>query len=262
MACLAGMLAGDGYMVKCWSLEGMPDAGRPGEATEARRIVLGAPLIRNGSINGTNLAPKELFQRLRPDTPVYAGAVRSEELALAQAWGLRLTDYLADEALAVKNAAATAEGAVMLAMEHTRVTLRGAACLVLGFGRIGKLLARTLAALGAKVTVGARKSGDLAWIETLGYAPLHTQRLAGRLGGFRAVFNTVPDMVLGEELLRELPPDCTLIELASKAGVDAQAAGRLGLCIIGAPGLPGKTAPETAAQAIKETLCRLWEEEE
>ena len=115
-------------------------------------------------------------------------------------------------------------------MKHTSVTLHGTPCLVLGFGRIGKVLAHDLHALGAKGSVSARKRSDLAWIDAFGYRGLRTNRLAGRLGSFRVVFNTVPNMVLTEELLRDLPRECVLLELASQPGFDRAAAEARGSC--------------------------------
>ena len=118
-----------------------------------------------------------------------------------------------------------------------------------------------LRGLGAEVTVSARRLDDLAWIDAFGYRGLRTNRLAGRLGSFRVVFNTVPHIVLTEELLRELPRECVLLELASQPGFDRAAAEARGLKCIAAPGLPGRAAPETAARAIKLTLEKIWEEE-
>lgn len=261
MTRLAQMLAQDGYTIKAWSLPELPDAGKPSDAAEADRVVLPVPLQRDGRLYGTSLPLDELWRRLRPDVPVYAGAVGEKERAGAEARGLRLTDYFADEALAVRNAVPTAEGAAMLAMERMSVTLRDAPCLVIGFGRVGKLLAHTLGALGARLAVSARQSGDLAWIEALGWRGVHTRRLAGKLGGFRAVFNTVPCMVLDAPLLRELRRDCLLVELASQPGIDAEAAQALGLTYVKAGGLPGKVAPETAAHALRRALYRIWKEE-
>lgn len=185
----------------------------------------------------------------------------NDTLALAQSLGLTITDYFASEELGVRNAVPTAEGAIEAAMKHTSVTLHGTPCLVLGFGRIGKVLAHDLSALGAKVSVSARKRSDLAWIDAFGYAPLHTNRLSGTLGEFRVVFNTVPHQVLDENLLAELPPDCLLIELAGASGFDMDAVEKLRLSYLKAGGLPGRAAPETAARAIKKTLCRLIKEE-
>ena len=72
------------------------------------------------------------------------------------------------------NAAATAEAAIQTAMERLEWTLLGTECLVLGFGRIGKLLSCRLQGLGAHVTAAARKPGDLAWIRAYGYSAEET----------------------------------------------------------------------------------------
>ena len=177
--------------------------------------------------------------------------MKAADREAAAEFGLTLTDYLSREELAVRNGVPTAEGAIEAAMDATDVTLCGTPCLVIGFGRIGKLLAHRLRGLGAEVTVSARRLDDLAWIDAFGYRGLRTNRLAGRLGSFRVVFNTV----------RELPRECVLLELASQPGFDRAAAEARGLKCIAAPGLPGRAAPETAARAIKLTLEKIWEEE-
>ena len=202
-----------------------------------------------------------LFALLRPEQRLYAGGVKAADREAAAEFGLTLTDYLSREELAVRNGVPTAEGAIEAAMAATDVTLCGTPCLVIGFGRIGKLLAHRLRGLGAEVTVSARRLDDLAWIDAFGYRGLRTNRLAGRLGSFRIVFNTVPNIVLTEELLCELPRECVLLELASQPGFDRAAAEARGLKCIAAPGLPGRAAPETAARAIKLTLEKIWEEE-
>ena len=48
-------------------------------------------------------------------------------------------------------------------MEQLPITIHGARVLVVGFGRVGRALAQRLAALGAKVTVAARRYESLAW---------------------------------------------------------------------------------------------------
>lgn len=261
MRLLAQMLAAEGHDVCAWSLDGAPQPSALCDALRAERIVLPMPMEKDGVLAGTDLAVPDLLRAMRPAQRVYAGVVSEETAALARTLSLRLTDYAAREELAVRNAIPTAEGALETAMRCTGFTLHGAPCLVLGFGRIGKLLARDLAALGAKVTVGARRLSDLAWVDAFGYDGLHLQHLSGALGRFRVVFNTIPHAVLDEKLLAQLPPDCLLIELASTSGFDLAAVERLRLPYVRAGGLPGRTAPETAALAIKTTLLRIWEEE-
>ena len=262
MAYLARMLADDGYAVRSWCLDGAPNEATPSEAMAAERIVLPVPVQRDGKLYGTTLPLGELWPRLNAAQRIYAGALPAEDRERAELLSLRVVDYFTDEALTVQNAVPTAEGAIAAAMEHLDVTLHGAACLVVGFGRIGKLLAHDLAALGAEVSVSARRFDDFAWIDAFGYRALHTERLAGKLSDYRVIFNTVPAMVLCDALLAEVRSDCVLIELASQPGVDAEAAKARKLDYVKASGLPGKAAPETAARAIRETLYRIWEEEE
>ena len=217
MALLARLLAEDGHPVRTWGLAafGMEDTALE-EAAQADRVVLPVPLSRGKNLNCTAAALPlcGLFALLRPEQRLYAGGVKTADREAAAEFGLTLTDYLSREELAVRNGVPTAEGAIEAAMAATDVTLCGTPCLVIGFGRIGKLLAHRLRGLGAEVTVSARRLDDLAWIDAFGYRGLRTNRLAGRLGSFRVVFNTVPNMVLTEELLRDLPRECVLLELA------------------------------------------------
>lgn len=132
---------------------------------------------------------------------------------------------------------------------------------MVGAGRIGKVLADRLGALGAQVTVSARKYADLAWVRALGHAACRTSALAGTLGGFDLIFNTVPALVLDAGLLAETREDCVILDLASApGGVDLACAARLGRRALAAPGLPGKTAPRSAAAAVRESIDHILEE--
>ena len=273
IARLASMFVEDGHGVRAWAMEDAPLAEGVRECASADECISGAHCVvlpmpltaRRGFLNAPfSKRPRclgEVFTAVRPGSLVCAGGVTAEARELAEECGARLADYGALESFRAVNSLATAEGAIEAAMAATDVTLCGTPCLVIGFGRIGKLLAHRLRGLGAEVTVSARRLDDLAWIDAFGYRGLRTNRLAGRLGSFRVVFNTVPNMVLTEELLRELPRECVLLELASQPGFDRAAAEARGLKCIAAPGLPGRAAPETAARAIKLTLEKIWEEE-
>ena len=103
-------------------------------------------------------------------------------------------------------------------MEELPITLHGARVLVIGYGRLGRVLADRLAGLKARVSVAARKYADLAWAESLGMGVEQTGHLLGWLCGYDLVINTVPARVLGEAELGDLKPGCLVIDLASKPG--------------------------------------------
>ena len=137
----------------------------------------------------------------------------------------------------------TAEGAIQLAMEELPITLHGARVLVIGYGRLGRVLADRLAGLKARVSVAARRYADLAWAENCGYGVEHTGQLEGWLCGY------------------DLKPGCLVIDLASKpGGVDFDAAARLGVKAFWALSLPGKVAPVTAGKSIKTTIYNILTE--
>ena len=255
---LARLLERAGWQVDRYGLTDWP-------GTEADRdralgdpaVVLPLPLCReDGTVNwpGEPWTAGELLERLRPGQRVLAGQVSPEVLEAAAARGVRMEDYFQREALTVANAAITAEGAVQTALEHLEGTLLGRNCLVLGFGRIGRLLSARLQGMGARVTAAARSPADRAWARAYGYGALPAGALDGNLGGFGAVFNTVPALLLDESLLSQLPGECLVVDLASRPGVDRKAARDRGLSYVWARGIPGRLAPRAAAEALRDAV--------
>lgn len=103
-------------------------------------------------------------------------------------------------------------------MEEMPITLHGARVLVIGYGRVGKLVAHRFASLGARVSVSARRFTDFAWAEAMGYGTEQTGNLVGWLCAYDLVINTVPARVLSERELKDIKPGCLIIDLASKPG--------------------------------------------
>lgn len=262
---LARLLAEDGRTVRTYGLGTWRSGGETSldRAAAADIVILPLPLCRGDGVLNCEEGPvptMDLFRRLRPEQRVLAGQVKAAQRREAEACGIVLEDYFLREELTVANAAATAEAAVQVAMENLDRTLLGMSCLVVGFGRIGKLLSHRLHGLGARVTATARKPGDLAWIRAYGWQALETGALSGRLFSFDAVFNTVPSSVLDRPLLEQLPPGCLCVDLASVQGIDAAAAEELGLPHVWARSLPGRLVPRTAAAVIRDAVDHILEE--
>ncbi len=147
-------------------------------------------------------------------------------------------------------------------MEETTRTVHGSNVLVMGFGRIGKVLANMLDGIGAKVYCEARKDEDIAWIKAYGYNPIHLNDLNEHLGMFDVIINTIPFQVLDKDRLELVNPEVVIIDIASNpGGVDRFAAKQKGIKLIWALSLPGKVAPISSAEFIKETIYHILEEE-
>lgn len=173
-----------------------------------------------------------------------------------------LYDYYEREEFAVLNAVVTAEGALEIAMKSYEGTVGSARCLVCGYGRIGRALTGMLTPLGADVTVSARKAADLAWIKSAGARAVRSDKLIEEKG-FDIIFNTVPHRILNCVLLARIATDALIIDLASgDGGVDYYCAERLGINAIHALSLPGKSAPKTAGEIVKNTIYHILEEDD
>lgn len=177
--------------------------------------------------------------------------------------GISVFDYYKAEAFALANAVPTAEGALEIVMRELPITVNGSNMLVIGNGRIGKELSRILSALGAKVTVSARREADLQMIAESRLVPAETGKLHLLLADtrFDAVFNTVPHRVLGERELSVMSKGTLIVDLASNpGGVDVGAADRSCHRVIWALSLPGKVAPVTSGCIIANTVLSHMDE--
>ncbi len=172
-------------------------------------------------------------------------------------------NYASKEAFALRNAVPTAEGALKIAMEATGRSICGMRACVLGFGRIGAVLAKDLLALGARVTVFARRNGPRAFAEALGAEAYAFDDLAAEIGLYDCIFNTVPERVIVSGALEKIKNGAPYIELASApGGADEALARSLGVKFVPAGGLPGKIMPKSAGKIIYETIKEMMEEEE
>ena len=270
---LAQMLAADGHQVSAFAME----QGATGTVLapslqsavcDADCVIFPLPMLDacqqiNTPLSDTVLTVEEAFFHLTPKQIICGGRIPEAVSAAALAGGLRLTDYFKREELVVANAAVTAEGAIGVAMGATSTALLDSPVLILGFGRIGKLLALRLRALGAHVTVAARTFSDLAWIRAFGYKVVHMEILDDSLDRFPILFNTVPHLLLDAKRLTRLDPTTLCIDLSSKpGGIDFPAAAALGLRTIWALGLPGEVAPTTSAAIIRDTITNILSEQE
>ena len=269
---LAKALANDGYKVITAGFDatelpvGVTGCTNPTQAVAlADCVVLPMPVTTDGvTVNApfsrSKIRLDAVLSELRPHQKVFGGAVSAALNTEAQARGIMVWDYLLREELAIKNAVSTAEGAVQLMMEELPTTVRDSRVLITGYGRIGKVLAQMLLLLGCRVTVAARKPSALAWAQTIGCSTVSLDRLS--VGRYDVVFNTVPHLLFDRALLEQLDPNMLIIDLASRpGGVDFSAAADLGVKTIWALSLPGKVAPQTSGEIIRDTIVQMLREQ-
>lgn len=236
------------------------------ESIDNSEIILGPiPFSSNGKEINMPFSDKkvlvaELLDSMAGKTLI-AGSIKQDIYDLASEKNIKVIDILKREELAVLNAVSTAEGTIKIAIEETLRNLHGSNILVLGFGRIGKILSNMLKGLGAKVACEARKNSDLAWIKAYGYEPIPISNLKENLNRFDVIINTIPYIILDKDNLSNVRKDALIIDVASNpGGVDREAVKEQKIKFIWALSLPGKVAPITSAEFIKETLYNIVNE--
>lgn len=230
------------------------------KTVENSKIVIGpVPFTTNAKdvntpFSDNQITIQELLSNINSKTLI-AGAFAENLYEIASSQNIELIDLMKREELAVLNTIATAEGAIELAISNTNKILHGSEVLILGFGRVGKVLARKLSGMEANVTCAARKDEDLAWIKAYGYNLTNINTLGENLSKYDIIMNTVPHMILDEKRLQYVNKECLLIDLASNpGGIDKKIVKEKNLKFVWALALPGKVAPITSAEFIKDTV--------
>ncbi|MHB8927753.1 MAG: dipicolinate synthase subunit DpsA [Bacillota bacterium] len=205
---------------------------------------------------------EDVLSRIKAGALFFIGKGNLALLQAAARYGFKLIEVRDRDDFAVYNSIPTAEGAIQIAMAELPITLHGSRALCIGFGRVGKTMARKLRALDVDTAVAARKSADLARVYEMGCRPVPFTALAEEVGRAAVIFNTVPAMVLGAGMLSRVRKGSLIVDLASPpGGTDFAAARELGLKAILAPGLPGKVAPKTAGEIVATVLVELIADE-
>lgn len=221
-----------------------------GDITKADVVLLPVPTTRdceNIFCPNTNKAiPLDLVKDAKENTLILSCGYEFENL--------NCINYLKLDDFCYLNAVPTAEGAIARAINDTPFCLWKSRVLVIGYGRVAKILVDRLNALKCNVTVSARKSRDFAHLDALGINHIHTKDVLENADKFDIIFNTI-DVQLFDDLTKL--KNCYLYDLSTKGCLDFNLAQQSSINAIKLPGIPGKIAPLTAGKIIAQTVNRL-----
>lgn len=223
-------------------------------------IICPIPFSKNGVHLNQNVLDKDislssLSELLRADQSFFAGCISGEFENAALDTGVSVHDFMKDEALAVYNTIATAEGAVCEAIQRSSQNLHRSQCAVLGYGKCGSTLVSYLRGMFCYVYACSDQPKERALAGTVTDKTGSLEEFTACAGEFDFVFNTIPAKVLTAEILNTMKSSVTIIDIASApGGVDYAEARHLGLNAVLCPGLPGKYAPSSSAKAVKRVI--------
>ena len=231
------------------------------DISHATFVVLPTPFSKDGiHITGTDITCKECINMCIGKT-IFTGTISNNMKEEMEKNSIKYYDLMEYDDVAILNAIPTVEGAIKIAIEKTETTLSGSNCLVLGFGRIGKVLCKTLHGIGARIYCEARKASDLAQIKAMGYNDIDLKNLDKHLSSFEYIFNTIPYLILDKNRLKKVKKNVCIIDLASSpGGVDFEAAKKLGVTASLDLALPTKVAPLSSAKYLKQKIDEIIQE--
>lgn len=226
----------------------------------SENIIAPIPMTKNNmelnhQVQTGDLCLSSLISLFSEEQYFFAGCIPDKFREAAHLRNVRVFDFMDSEELSVFNSIATAEGAVAEAITKSGRNLHGSSCLILGYGRCAKTLTACLRGMFCHTTVCARKPQAMAEAAILADKAVSISDFETHLNEYDFIFNTIPAPVLLKEHLVKMKKHVTIIDIASApGGVDFAAAARLNLSAYLCPGLPGKYAPVSSAQAIADTI--------
>ncbi|MBQ1502078.1 MAG: NAD(P)-binding domain-containing protein [Firmicutes bacterium] len=264
-------LSAAGYRIKAygWPAEILPEKAEvvtdiAAALREADACILPQPpLGREGQLismtGGPPILRQEDISLLRPGTPVFCG-VAPPYLTCA-AGHCHIFAMADDDELAAALAPASAEGAIAEALKLSDGLLAGKKALLLGFGRIGRELAWRLQGMGAALMILNRGQERADAAVAAGYEVADRSQLTSAALNADYIFNTVPAPVLDAHLIKRMPGNTCIIDVAAApGGTDFNAAKRRGIKAVLAGGLPGRYAPRYAGEKMAACYLRLLSE--
>lgn len=229
-------------------------------------IVFPLPVSKDGKNINSTLPIKEnideILSYIDDDKIIFGGIIGKGIENKFKKKNLRYYDYFCREEMTLKNTVPTVQGILKVIIENIDYTIHSSEIAVFGYGRVAKITSDVLFAIGAKVTVCARKKSDLVSAEIKNFNSCNIKDFYKISNKFNIIINTVPDPVIDRNILKNIRNDCLIIDVSSAPyGIDFASAHELGVKAVQCPSLPGKVAPKTAGIIIGETIIDILKEE-
>lgn len=186
---------------------------------------------------------------------VFGGLLDHEWVSFLEERNIAYWDFMKLPEVVEGNGWITAEATIAEVLKHGERSIKGQKILVTGFGCCGAKIAEVFSSLGANVLVAARRKEVRAEAESKGYQAVDFLGVKDCIGEIDTIINTVPAMVITEELIRRMSKEALIIDIASKpGGTDFAAAQKHGIKAKLALGLPGIYTTTSSAQLLKNAI--------
>lgn len=255
---LAQSLAKDGNKVSIYGFEKLKenfnekiDLIKEGNLDEIKNsdIIIGPiPFSRDDVTINMTYSDKKIsiseIEDLLKNKAVFVGNINDKLKENWKSKNIKVIDIMQKEEFVVLNVIPTVEVTIEIILKNNQnKIINGMECLIMGFGRIGKVLAHKLQGLVENCTCLVTNEVEKAWTIAYGYKNVDLNYIKNKpsnLSKYDIIINTIPQILLKEEL-RNVNKETLLIDLSSKPyGIDRDIVKRENLNFIEALGLPRK----------------------
>ena len=188
---------------------------------------------------------------------VFAGAVNMEWKNFLEENGIAYWDFMQMQEVVEGNARITAEATIAEVLLRSFRSICEQTILVTGYGCCGSRIAKVFHALGAEVIVAARREAVRIQVEEDGYQSIDFSEINNVSNRVDTVINTVPAVVITEEIIENMRKDSLIVDIASSpGGTDFEAAKRHEIPAYPALGLPGIYTTMSSAELLKNAISK------
>ena len=188
---------------------------------------------------------------------VFGGAFTESWRSFFVWHNISYVDFMKQESITEGNAYITAEATIAELLKLSPYSIRAQNVIVTGYGKCAKAIAQLLKRLEASVTVVARREEAKNAAKEEGYEVCDFSEIKDKVQMCHSVINTVPALVLTQEILSAMPQDAVILDIASKpGGTDFDAAKELGIRSKLALGLPGIYSTKSSALLLEKAMLQ------
>ena len=250
---LARILQAKGCNVICYGTPEEESNKKCKVANSLQEAVESADII----VGGIPFQEKNMKEYVKTGQRIFGGVLPQEWKDEVEQLGILCFDFMKEDTIAIYNAIATAEGTILEAIRYKDTNIHKSKSLIIGFGRCAKILAQKLKGLDAEVTISCRKETDLMLAKAFGFHSIPFSNLSEEIQEYEYIYNTVPAVVMKENMIQKMRKDAIIIDIASgKGGVDFEAAKLYQIPAYLCPGLPGKYASYASATILAEYIMK------
>lgn len=175
---------------------------------------------------------------------------------IIEKFGIKSYSYLEDLQFQLINTILSVEGSISDLIANTDFSLYNAKVLILGYGKIGKILSKHLKKMGSEIVIACRDQKDIISAYMNEYKVVNINDISNKcLSTVNIIVNTIPVNILTDNQLTKINNSCYFLDVASKPGaLLSEQNKQIKFKFKQLLGIPGLYSPKSAAKAIYSSL--------